>query len=996
MRRFRSFAVETLSAVIVVLLACPPPVLRAGNVVSPVAAQGGVRALPKLPNQIISGVSLPGLKTLSVSGLSAAAPPQGVPDLAQPVEHKLRAFLRRVGPAVIGADPASVVDAQAGLEAVAPRSLPAADTRILRRSETALAPFQEAGIRRMPLENLASIARNIWEGGPLSEFSASIRTQPTADLLRNIMRELARQNLPTRGFLPALEADRADPAGAVARALATPNMSAAAWARVKAPAKADPALIDYYVRAGLLRRAEDGNLYARLRDPSMMGTDPQHNRCLGTDSCMSKGTGTFKPVGVALSGGEKASVALYRDPAVRRASHVLQGVLTADQAQAYVNRDYRKLLASLKRELSAGGAALRKLAAKHHVTVDIIPNRFLTLELEALPIAPEGESAARSLRAISGGLATVAPSVQREAPHLIWLKPAAYWKIARTGGPEDAENPRAVVQLYTANHAALRGGTMRAADGKAIDNVPSMPELDWDARYSEASAAVRIGWWAAVFKDYGWEIRREAGGKLRVYELASGRPLAVGKSRALGSLQAARVVSEGNALVSGFFLRSLWRANLTPVGSLGGTPFQGRNSNPRARLDLDTIGPQAEPRPIGLYAAKRITPRESRKFDLTWSGDPFYWKEGMWKKGSPLHGVRAVARALGLDDNDASHGMRLMLRAAYGGRLERYADDLVPLPAAREQGGENAGRPRAALAPAAVHVELGRDYEFPDLSQFAISVELAKAGVEALRDLFARDGLPRILVNRNADDAVRVLERGYFGTLHTLTADRPDLPPEILEQLQAAVALRRSYEEWHGTYGEGPAAGRTVYGSVRFGDRVGSERFMEDVIQGMRSRVPRSTKPAQGFYLSGGAVTFVMKPAALMNATFLGGDSFMKKIARKPGGIRHLPEVTMTALARIASGQGEEAALRSILRMPAEARREALRRVLASDIFQIDYVEAQIRNPSADDIDCIVIKNDVQDWPAGYLPDPRAGGHAQALEKVRELAKRRGIPLMET
>ena len=68
-------------------------------------------------------------------------------------------------------------------------------------------------------------------------------------------------------------------------------------------------------------------------------------------------------------------------------------------------------------------------------------------------------------------------------------------------------------------------------------------------------------------------------------------------------------------------------------------------------------------------------------------------------------------------------------------------------------------------------------------------------------------------------------------------------------------------------------------------------------------------------------------------------------------------------------------------------------RSLDSDIFQIDYVEAQIRRPSVDDIDHIVIKSDVQDWPPGYLPDPRAGGHAQALKEVRDLAKRRGIPV---
>jgi hypothetical protein len=301
-------------------------------------------------------------------------------------------------------------------------------------------------------------------------------------------------------------------------------------------------------------------------------------------------------------------------------------------------------------------------------------------------------------------------------------------------------------------------------------------------------------------------------------------------------------------------------------------------------------------------------------------------------------------------------------------------------------------RARKALDTAqAVPPDAVDGYTLPDLSRFSIPAETARTGAEALRDLLAREGLPRVLVNRNADDALRVLQRGDFGTLHTIESDRPDLPPEVLESFKVAAARRRAIEERRGTFGEGEAAGRTVYGSVHLSERVGSERFLRDILEGLSER-ERPTKPAQGFYLSGGAVTFVMKPSALAKATFLGGDSFLKN-DWEPVGIRRLPEVIMTALARIASGMGEADQLQALLAMPADARREALRRALDSDIFQIDYVEAQIRRPSVDDIDHIVIKSDVQDWPPGYLPDPRAGGHAQALKEVRDLAKRRGIPV---
>jgi len=481
-------------------------------------------------------------------------------------------------------------------------------------------------------------------------------------LARSIERVLKQQNLPSRGLAAALEHGK-DPAAAVTRALATPNLAGSTWAPVKAPA-GNAALVERYVRAGLLLRAEDGRLYARLRDPSSSGTDPQHNRCLGADSCMAKGTGTVEPISVTLPGGGQAKVALYQDPEATRSYHVFKGVLTAEQAQGFVGEDYQKLYRSLKKELAS--PALRDLVRKHHLTRDVIPNSFLTLELEALPVATASPG---GLRSLGSGLAPVAASVKRGSPGLVWLKPDAYWQLARKGEAE-AKNPGAVVQLYTASHAAIRSGTM-ASGGKAMGQLAdSMPALDWSARYSVAQAAVHVGWWAPFFADYGWGLRREKRGELRVYELASGRPLVVGGDARQGSLQAARVLCEGNAMVSGLVLRSLWRAELTPIGSLGGTPFQARNSNPRTRLDLDTIGPSAAPRPLDIYTTKTISLRESRKRDLTWSSDPFYWKSGLAKTGSPLSGIIDMARALGLDQPDWQHGQALLKRVAFGARLD--------------------------------------------------------------------------------------------------------------------------------------------------------------------------------------------------------------------------------------------------------------------------------------------------------------------------------------
>jgi 2-phospho-L-lactate transferase/gluconeogenesis factor (CofD/UPF0052 family) len=54
----------------------------------------------------------------------------------------------------------------------------------------------------------------------------------------------------------------------------------------------------------------------------------------------------------------------------------------------------------------------------------------------------------------------------------------------------------------------------------------------------------------------------------------------------------------------------------------------------------------------------------------------------MAKTGSPLAGIIDVARALGLDVPDWTHGQRLLVRVASGGRLGGRAG-LVSLPEAR-------------------------------------------------------------------------------------------------------------------------------------------------------------------------------------------------------------------------------------------------------------------------------------------------------------------------
>ena len=130
--------------------------------------------------------------------------------------------------------------------------------------------------------------------------------------------------LPTRGLPFALaktSPGRSQLARATARALSTPNAfpGTTTWVPVKLGHEADLSLVSRYTKAGLLRRAEDGKLYALFRNPQTTGTDPQHNRCLGVGSMLAKGTGVYQPATVSLAQ-EKAGaqVELYQDPAPTR------------------------------------------------------------------------------------------------------------------------------------------------------------------------------------------------------------------------------------------------------------------------------------------------------------------------------------------------------------------------------------------------------------------------------------------------------------------------------------------------------------------------------------------------------------------------------------------------------------------------------------------------------------------------------------------------------
>lgn len=530
------------------------------------------------------------------------------------------------------------------------------------------------GAREALLARLGATVQLPGEGGPGKLGDGAGLPEEAA---RSLAESLRAVNLPADDLIPAIlaelralspEAARRAAGAAVARALNEPNRLGATRVPVKEPQGAENAvLIEHYLAAGALSRGADGKLYALFRNPLVPGTMPEHNRCLGVDvpgqgSYMAKGTGLCTPRDFRLGEGDECAVkvVLLRDRSARKDYHQHQGALTARQAADNVSPYYRKLAASLRSALA--DQALAPLAKKHVIGEEMIPGKVLTLEIEAIPVAP-GKGASALARRIKSPV-QVDAQLAKQSPELVWVEAREYRKVFDAGEPGTPSARRGerdqpyTVQLYASAHPALRLGGMDLTNQRA--ETLAAPALSWDAKLGWAEAAVATGWWERIFNDYGWTLRHEPTGKIRVHDRATGQPLREGGDSRAGSMAAARTVAEGTAVKNGLFLRALWSADLAASAFPGGQPTSLRNSNPRCVLDLDTIGPFDTPRERRSFADpgdRVLTREESRREDLA---------PPSGAASAPRYQLSTVLRLLGVfeETEDLERLDRLMLEVA--------------------------------------------------------------------------------------------------------------------------------------------------------------------------------------------------------------------------------------------------------------------------------------------------------------------------------------------
>lgn len=477
-------------------------------------------------------------------------------------------------------------------------------------------------------------------------------------------------------------------AQAITLMLASPNaLAATTWAPV-AVGRTQQALLTHYLAKGLLKLAANGDFYALVRDPSFDGDAPMHNRALGLGNAMIKGVGVAVAPSFELPGGGRIRAAVFND-AKAKSMHRLKGALSAEQADDFASPAFTALSGQIAANLKKPGA-LRALAQKHRLSQEIVPHRVLTLGLQAVPVQALDEAAKKTLRALPGALMTLPKSVTGNRPDLFWVKPAVLFKLASNGSPIEAP-PLLAVHLYTANSPAVRNESLAASAGSKTmlteKGSPSVPKLSWSRPLSTAAAAVAIGYWQPFFEPYGWQLRQVEGGELRVFELETNKPIVVEGSAEHGALAAAQVVHEGSDVISGLVLRSLWQKGLSSTAAAGGTPFQGRNTNPRARLDWDTLGSAVGERMV-QGELRTLRPSQARKYELGFElDDPTRLRLTSTRDGSPLRNSMHLWRNLGLPLGpevleSERRSPYLMARIAHGVSLRRYltGPEALPLP----------------------------------------------------------------------------------------------------------------------------------------------------------------------------------------------------------------------------------------------------------------------------------------------------------------------------
>jgi hypothetical protein len=262
-------------------------------------------------------------------------------------------------------------------------------------------------------------------------------------------------------------------------------------------------------------------------------------------------------------------------------------------------------------------------------------------------------------------------------------------------------------------------------------------------------------------------------------------------------------------------------------------------------------------------------------------------------------------------------------------------------------------------------------------------------GIALIRRAITGSNAPRLYVNRDVDDALRLLRGGgRFSTAYDIVRDRSVARSER-RRVKEYLVKRRALEQHLGTHGEGAQAGRTVYGTAEFASRrrprLSGDGYLAAATQGSAKE---QTRLNTGFFdpMGAGAVTFILKPRANRRATFLPHDTWKSDSGGpRPVAVEHLPYAVLWHMQH----QLGPVHAKRLLRLPRRQAIHGIQRYLASALVS-PYIEGQVREAKLDDVSEIRIRRTHN----GRRSDPHGAPLDVALAEVRQLARSRGIPVV--
>jgi hypothetical protein len=247
-------------------------------------------------------------------------------------------------------------------------------------------------------------------------------------------------------------------------------------------------------------------------------------------------------------------------------------------------------------------------------------------------------------------------------------------------------------------------------------------------------------------------------------------------------------------------------------------------------------------------------------------------------------------------------------------------------------------------------------------------------------------GGPHIMVNRSADDALKLLSSGgRFSTLF----DRPNPSDDVKAYLEGRLARERRL----GTHGVGGQAGHTVYGSVEFSPLRLPELFEGGLLKAAKAKRPPTPHQLNtGISLTDGAVTFVLKQEVNPRSTFLPEDTYATR-ETGPRAVEHMASVVLDSMLRNADlyFDGDKAAVEKVFKLAPDTAVRTIKAYLTSGALDRFYLEAQVRAPTADDVAYVIIRNHAN----ANRTSPDGRPLSALLDEIRSKAGARGLKVVD-